>query len=349
MRRTTLNDIARKAAISVSTVSRVLNKNTTRYRISKNTEKLVIKTAKELNYRPNQLARGLRLRKTHSLGLVVPDISNPFFAYVTRSIQNVAHSLGYSLMVCDTDENLALEVEHIDLLCGKGVDGLIVMPVGQKYHHLERLVNEGIPLVLVDRCFDRLSTNSVIVDNYAGAFDAVEHLINHGHARIAIIQGLPNTYTNNSRFQGYKDALSKHGIPVDDLLVVGKDFRKENGYVETKLLLGMEKPPTAIFSTSDLITLGVLQAVFEEGLNIPDDISIVAFDDIDFGPFLMCPLTTVAQPRESMGEIAVKLLVEQMKNGVKKETRRIVLKPKLVVRDSVRQIAKIENAEVVPS
>jgi LacI family transcriptional regulator len=202
-------------------------------------------------------------------------------------------------------------------------------------------------MVLLDRCFEELNADAVMVDNYKGAFEATEHLIRYGHSRIAIIKGLAHTFTNNGRVQGYKDALIRHGLAVDESLIVGRDFGKENGYIETKLLLKMPSPPTAIFAASDLITLGALQAIFERGWRIPEDISLVAFDDMDFAPFLMSPLTAVAQPKEVMGEIAVKLLVQQFKEKGEREANRIVLKPKLIVRDSVRLIAKPQPAEVV--
>lgn len=297
---------------------------------------LVLKTAEEMNYRPNQLARSLRLKKTHTIGLLVPDISNPFFSYITRSIQRVAHRYGYSLIVCDTDDNIEFEIEHINLLTSKGVDGLIIMPVGQKYEHIQNVLNISIPVVLMDRSFDELRTHCVVVDNYTGAYKAVEHLIALGHSRIAIIQGLPNTKTNNERVKGYKDALIRHNLPIDENLIVGNDYRKENGYIETKFLLNLVTPPTAIFTTSDLITLGALQAFNEEGYCIPEDISIVSFDDIDFAPYLIAPLTTVRQPKELMGEIAVKLLVEDMKSGSKRDKSKIVLQPQLIVRKSVK-------------
>ena len=334
----TIEDIAKRSGFSVSTVSRVLNKKASKHRISDKTQQLILKVAEELKYRPNQLARSLRLKRTHTIGLVVPDISNPFFAYVTRSVQTSVYRIGYSLVVCDTDENLALEIEHTNLLLSKGVDGLIIMPVGQKCDHLRRVMKEGVPFVLVDRSFDDLDADAVIVDNYKGAYEAVEHLIFHGHRRIGIIQGLPNTSTSVRRLQGYKDALRKHGIPIVEDIIVGDSFRQENGYLETKVLLSMPDPPTAIFATSDLITLGVLEAINEEGLRIPDDISLVVFDDVDFGPFLKCPLTTVAQPKEIMGELAVKILIERIRDSRRKEGKRIVLKPTLVVRSSVKDI-----------
>ena len=334
----TLNDVAERAGVSVSTVSRVLNRKATKHRISPGTEEAILRAAEDLNYKANHLARGLRLSKTNTIGLIAPDISNPFFAYVIKRVQNIAYGLGYSLIVCNSDESLEQEIEQVNLLYRKRVDGLIAMPVGQRYDHFEEWLDRDGPLVLLDRCFDALHVDSVVVDNYRGAYEATEHLIAFGHERIAFVQGLPGTYTNTARLQGYRDALTAHGIRVDETLVVGGDFRQERGYIETKLLLGLDPAPTAIFATGDLITLGALQAIYEEGLDIPNDISLMSFDDFDFASFLKCPLTAVQQPKEAMGEMAVKLLVERLDNG-SKERRRIMLKPKLIVRESVRRLA----------
>lgn len=330
----TLNDIAEEAGVSVSTVSRVLNGKAEQYRISEATRVLIRRKAEELNYRPNHLARGLRLNKTNTLGIVAPDISNPFFASIIKQVQGIAHGLGYSLFVCNTDENLDLEVEHVNLLLKNRVDGLIAMPVGQAYDHFAEWQDKGIPLVLLDRCFDDFEAYSVVVDNYRGSYEAIEHLIDHGHRRIGMIQGLPGTSTNTERLRGYRDALKEHGLEVDESLIVGSDFREENGYIETKLLLNRDDPPTALFATSDLITLGVLQVLDEENLQIPQDISVITFDDFDFAPYLHCPLTAVRQPKNMMGEMAVKLLMGQLQSSVQ-EPRRIILKTHLHRRASV--------------
>jgi LacI family transcriptional regulator len=329
----TLSDVARKAGVSMSTVSRVLNHKGEDYRISADTQERIFAAAEELRYRPNYLARGLRLKKTNTLGLITPDVTNPFFAHIVKCIQEVAHSLGYGLLVCNTDEDLDLELEHIDLLFQKRVEGLIAMPVGQRFDHFQEWLDRGRPLVLLDRFFDQVEASSVVVDNYGGAREAVEYLISLGHRRIAIIQGLPDTYTSVERLRGYKDALAAHSLPVDEDLIVGGDFRRETGYVETKLVLQLSDPPTALFPTSDLITLGALQAIEEEGLSIPGDVSLVAFDDFDFAPFLKCPLTAVQQPKEMMGEMAVRLLVDQLQNGGG-HGKRMMLKPKIVIRES---------------
>lgn len=334
----TLKDIARRTGYSVSTISRVLNGVGENYRISAKTRLMIERIANEMNYQPNQVARGLRLKKTHAIGLVIPDISNPFFAHVSRSIQIGMYESGYILIVCNTDENQETEIEQIQLLRNKGVDGFIIMPVGLKSRHISELVESKVPVVLLDRCFDDISTNSVLVDNYNGSMKAVEYLLENGHRRIAVIQGLTKTSTNDQRIKGYLDAHKKYNVDVDKNLIVGKDYRRENGYIETKYLLNMKNPPSVIYSTSDLITLGVLDAVFEEKLRIPDDISLVSFDDIDYAPYLISPLTAVRQPWEIMGEIAVKLLLQEIKSSGQMEKSRIELKPTLNIRKSVRKL-----------
>lgn len=339
----TLNDVAARAGVSASTASRVLNGQGTKYRISSDTEQAVRQAARDLKYRANHLARGLRLQKSNTLGVVAPDISNPFFAHIIKRIQSAAHGYGYSLVVCNTDESLDLEVEQVALLHRKRVDGLIAMPVGQRYDHYLEWIEKGGPLVLVDRCSDEVDAPCVSVDNYRGAYEATEYLIGAGHVRIALIQGLPGTSTNTARLSGYRDALAAHHTPVDETLIVGGDFRQQNGYVETKLLLQRASPPTALFATSDLIALGALDALAEEGAAIPDDISLLSFDDFDFAPHLRSPLTVVRQPKEMMGEVAVKLLMEQLR-GEGHAARQIVLKPSLVVRTSVADLRVLADA-----
>jgi len=333
-----LLDIADKAGVSASTVSRVLNDQSEKYRISSRTKKLVLKTAHDLNYRPNELARGLRLNRSHTIGLIVPDISNPFFAYIIHVIQIHASQSGYSLIVCNTNENIETEIEQIELLRRKGIDGYIILPVGTRYGHIQELLQNNKSVVILDRSIEELNADTIVIDNYLGSFKAVEHLIENGHTRIAIIKGLPNTYTTSERLKGYKDALKKYSIPLNEDYIVGKDFRKENGYTETKFLLKLENPPSAIFATSDLITLGTFEAIFEMKLNIPQDISIVAFDDIDFAPFLISPLTLIKQPREEMAETAVKFLIDDIKFKNKRERKRLVLEPQLIIRDSVKKL-----------
>jgi LacI family transcriptional regulator len=330
----TLHDVAAKAGVSVSTASRVLNGKSRKYRISPATAELVERIAAELEYRPNHVARGLRLNRTDSIGLVAPDISNPFFAGIIKRVQNVANEMGYSLLVCDSDERLESEIEHVNLMFRNRVDGLIVMAVGNSSEHFVEWLETGRPLVFIDRCFDELPADSISVDNYSGARQGVEHLIAAGHRRIAFIQGLADTFTNRARLAGYRDALAEAGIPVPEELIVGGDYREERGYMETKLLMSLAHPPTAIFATSDLITLGVFRAVYEEDLSIPEDVSLVMFDDFEFAPYMRCPPTAIRQPKKLMGELAVKMLDSAI-HGRSDQEKRVRLKTKLIERDSV--------------
>ncbi len=352
---TRLIEIAEKTGFAVSTVSRVLHDRSNKYKISDKTKRAVKKAAEELGYRPNSLARGLRLQQTHEIGVVVPDLSNPFFATLVKSIAGELRKSGYSIIVCDSDENTAIEQESIQLLLDKRVDGLIIAAVGLENSHLKKFEKNKIAFVAVDRCFAELNVDTVSVDNVRGAYLAVQHLLREGHRRIALIQGLPGTHVNVGRLRGYKQALKEARIAVEDKLIVGDDFRTYNGYLETKLLLKLEEPPTAIFTASDLIALGALEALKEDGRRIPQDIALVTFDDPSFATYLSPALTAVAQPVEKMGEMAVKLLLRRMQSP-HGEPRKILLEPRLVIRDSVARFSQVlelktplQHANVFPN
>ncbi|HAB52650.1 MAG: hypothetical protein A2315_14920 [Ignavibacteria bacterium RIFOXYB2_FULL_35_12] len=338
----TLKSIASKLGLSVSTVSRVLNGKSSRYRISKETEELILKATKDLNYMPNQLARGLRLKRTNTIGYVIPDISNPFFASIAKSVEKSARKLGYSILLCDSEENTEIERTSLQLMLNRKVDGLIISPVGLEVSHLKTIVQTNIPMVLLDRYFPDLNIPFVTSDNYQGALDAVNLLIENGHTTIACIQGLRNTSPNNDRVKGYRDAHIRHELFIDESLIVGDSFGEENGYIETKLLLRKKIIPTAIFSVSNLISLGAIRAISEEGLKIPNDISMISFDDQPYSRFLATPMTTVAQQNSQIGQIATKLLIDQIESNRRIEPRGIFLPTRIIVRDSIKRIFKLD-------
>lgn len=338
----TLKDIAEKTGVSVSTVSRVLHDSSNKYKISLETQEIVKKAAKELGYRINTLARGLRLQKTFEIGLIVPDISNPFFSAVIKSLAGELRKGGYNFIVYDTDEDISIERSAVKSLLEKRVDGLIIASVGQEFSHIQKIHDTKIPIVMIDRCFDSLDIDSVSVDNVKGAMFAVHHLINEGHTRIAFIQGLPGTYANETRLQGYKQALTDSGITIDEHLIVGDDFRSLNGYLETKHLLQLSPPPTAIFTAGDLIALGALEACRENGIRIPHDISLVTFDDPVFTSYLSPALTAIEQPITKMTEMAVAMLYRRMRNP-NDERRKVLLEPKLNIRNSVARLTTLSN------
>ena len=335
---TTLKRIANQLDVSMSTVSRVLSGQARSHRISQQTEAAVSNLARQFNFVPNQLARGLRLKKTLTIGLVIPDISNPFFAGIAHQVALGARQHGYSILLCDSQEDLELEIQSLGLLRHRHVDGLVICPVGTSANHIVDLVQAHLPIVLVDRYFPDLPLSYVGSDNLAGAVEATNYLIANGHRRIACLQGLRGSSPNEFRLRGYREALAKHQLPEDSSLIVGDSFGEQGGYIETKLLLRARKNVTAILAFSNLIALGALRALAEEKLRIPDDISIIAFDDQPYAAHLATPMTTVAQPFSEMGEVAVKLLFDQIQSLQQQPKGGILLPTRLIVRHSVKKL-----------
>ena len=334
----TLQGIAERSGLSVTTVSRVLSGQATRYRISKKTEAAIRKLAKESSFVPNQLARGLRLKRTLSIGLVIPDISNPFFAGIAHQVILGTRKHGYSVILCDSQDTTDLEVESLSLLQSRSVEGVILCPAGQTSEHLAEFVGGGLPIVLVDRFFPDLPLPFVSSDNVSGARQGTELLIANGHRRIACLQGVPVTSPNRFRVQGYKEALTRHHLPVEETLIVGDGFTEQSGYIETKLLLRTEPEVRAFLALSNLNALGAIRALAEEARRIPEDVSIVSFDDTPYSAYLATPLTTVAQSNAEMGEVAVKLLFDQIQFPHRQTKGGILLPTTLLMRASVKRL-----------
>ena len=335
--------MAEQLGLSATTVSRVLSGQAQRYRISKKTETAVRRLAAQANFSPNRVARGLRLRRTESIGLVIPDVSNPFFAGIAREIALGARQCRYSVIVCDSQESDDVEMESLDLLRGRGVEGIVLCPVGRSAEHLARFEEEELPIVLADRYFPGLRLPYVASDNVGGAREATTHLLENGHRRIACLQGLVGTSPNEDRLQGYREALEAHHIAVDESLIVGDSFGEQNGYIATKLLLRMAHDFTALLAFSNLISLGAIRSLAEEGLRIPADVSLVSFDDQPYCAYLAAPLTAVAQSSAEMGQIAVKLLFDRIRAPQRALRGGILLPTSLVVRGSVRRLCEIQT------
>jgi len=341
----TLKSIAEEVGVSISTVSRVLSGQASRYRISAATEKAILSAAESLSFCPNPIARSLKLNKTYTIGLLIPDIANPFFASIAQSIEREARKFQYSIILCDSEENHEREVESIELLKNRKVDGLIVSPVGRESKHLVRIYESGIPMVTVDRYFPNSNLPFVSSDNFDGALKATNYLISNGHRTIAFIQGLPGTSPNNDRIRGYREAHLQNNIIIDETLIVGDSFGEQNGYVETKLLLRRTVRPTAIFAISNLISLGALRAINEEKMNVPENISLISFDDQPYSDYLQTPMTTVSQQNEEMGIVATKLLFDLIKTKDRSKPKSLLLPTKLIIRKSVKDILPIGSNE----
>ncbi len=334
----TLDNIASAVGVSCTTVSRVLTGQSKKYRISDKTRELVQETARELGYFPDQLARGLRTKRTNTIGLIIPDISNPFFSTIARNIEIQARKADCSTVLSDSQEDTQLEIESVQLLQSRKVDGLIICPVGEEYGHLKSITSSGLPLVIVDRYFKDLDCTFVVSDNYQGALEAVEYFFSMNHRSIGYIQGRVNTSVNIERIRGFRDAHSNRGFSVDESLIVGDSFGKRNGYIGAKILLAKSPRPTAIFAASNLISLGAMSAIQEENLKIPEDISIISFDEQPYSEYLATPMTTVAQQTSETGEIAFKLLHAQIHHDGKHSNEGIVLPTELVFRKSVKKL-----------
>lgn len=335
-----IRDLAEILGLSITTVSRVLNGKAKKYRIREETQKRVLQAARQYNYTPNKLARGLKLARTETLGLIIPDISNPFFADIAQSIEKEARSKGYSLILCDSGEDPLIEKELIDLLLSHKVDGIIIAPMGTDYKHIIHTYNSGMPLVVVDRCFPETGLPFITSDNFQGGYDAVNYLISMGHRKIACIQGFPKSRPTIERLRGYMDAFRNNSIPIDKSLIVGDDYSTENGYKQTRILFSMEDPPTAIFALSNLIGLGVIKAVDEMGLKIPENLSLISFDEQPYSAFLGTPMTTIAQKKSEMGQLAVDILLKYITNKeYRKKVINITLKTNLIIRNSVKKLS----------
>ena len=334
----TLKDLSKITGFTESTISRTLNGLGTKYRISENTQKIIKKAAEETNFSFNENARGLRLRKTFTIGLIVPDISNSFFAKMASLIEREARLHNYSIFLCDSDNSTEQENASVHLLQKRKVDGIIISPVGLEHKHLEKLYN-NIPLVFIDRYFPEVNIPYVSSDEYGGVKNAVNYLIQLGHKKITCIQGLEGTFSNTSRTNAFKDTIKHNGLNVGKTLIIGNAFSEENGYQSAKQLVkeNKNKLPTAILSLSNTITLGILKAFTEDNIKVPEDVSIISFDEEGYSSLLKTPMTTISQPKEELGKTAFKMLLKQMESDKKVKQKNILLPTKLIIRDSVKK------------
>lgn len=354
----TLTTIASRLGISPTTVSRVLSGNAAKYRISPKTARLVLAEAQRVDYNPGFLAQNLRTKKNKTIGLIIPSIGNQFFSDIASTVIGESRRRGFTTMVIDSMEEETNQTEGLQNLVSRGVDGIIVAPCVSDRGALEKIDREFCPVVLVDRYFARTSLSYVTTNNYEGGVLATRYLLSQGHKSIACIQGPPTLSPIMMRVNGYLDEMKNAG-QENHAIVVGDVISIQEGYVETKLLLSLDERPTAIFALSNTIALGSIKAIREAGLKIPDDISIVSFDDSKFLDYLTPSLTRVSQPTEDMATLATKILFEaiEVRSGavesregeasparglgtasVHRGSTHLQLSPSLFVRESVKKI-----------
>lgn len=334
----TIYDVAKEANVSIATVSKVIN-NTGK--ISEKTKIKVREVMVELNYRPNMIASALMGKQTKTIGLLIPDLANPFFSELARSIEDQGHELGYNLVICNTDYKSEKEINYLTLLKQKQVDGFILASGFEEFDKVKEIVSEETPIVIVARDFPMFSVDAVALDDFMGGYLAAEHLVELGHKDIGIVAR--DLYSNRERLRGFNYFLEEKGLEIRrnfqyvkeiDHIKAGREMMRK--YTEA------DQIPSAIFACNDLLAAGAIQYAKEIGLKVPEDLSVIGFDNTSIASIIEPPLTTIAQPILGMGKEVMNLIVSLI-TGKREEKSRIILLPELVKRKSA---IKISNKKV---
>jgi len=326
----TIADVAKRAGVSKMTVSRVINNSGY---ISQKTRERVEQAIDELGYVPNSLARSLRFKTTATIALILTDITNPFFTTVARGVEDTAREHGFSVMFCNTDESEDVEAQYLNVLIQKQVDGLLLVPACSSARAATLLQERHVPFVLLDRYIPGMTVDNVRSDSEQGAYELVQHLVQLGHRDIALLGGPPQITTTIDRVTGYLRALEEAGLR-DRAIVCHGGYTQESGYRMTKEVLAADPRPTALFGVNNFIAIGALRALREAQYQVPDDISVVAFDDLS-SAFLIEPFLTVSnQSPYEMGKVGTSLLLARLANPEPTTPQEIMLPTQLIVRKS---------------
>jgi LacI family transcriptional regulator len=338
----TISDVARLAGVSSMTVSRVINESAG---VKPDKRRRVEEAIAELGYVPSRLARGLTRQRTGTLAVIVPDVANPFFTLIVRGAEDIARRAGYRVILCDTHADIVAEQEVIEEMIAHRVEGILMAPVSDRSRdHLRRLTKFGVPFVLVDRTVPGIDSDAVLGDSEAGARQLVDHLISHGHRRIGMIVESNDVSTARDRRRGYEAALAAAGIPVDPSLVANAAVDPTGGLDGMQQLLALDDRPTAVFTVNNLVALGAIEAVRAAGLEVPDDVALVCFDDIEYASRLYPFLTVMEQPAETFGTLSTQLLIERIEGRAPERTRMVVLSAEFIIRKSCGGAIRAETA-----
>jgi LacI family transcriptional regulator len=327
----TIQDVAKRAGVAPITVSRVINNSGY---FSEETRERVEVAIAELGYVPNWLARGLRIKQTKTLALVLTDINNPFFTTVARGVEDVAHEAGFTVTFCNTDESEAKEKKYLEVLLQQQVDGILLVPAGSSPDSVQYLQKHDIPVVVLDRRVRDANTDGVRCDSEGGAYQLVRLLLELGHRRIAILGGPEGISTADDRLAGYRRAMSEIGQEGDGDLIQSGSFTMAGGYEMVKIAIAKTPRPTAIFAANNFIAIGALRGLQESGLKVPDDVALVGFDDLPETLVTFPFLTVAAQPAYEMAQQATRLLLARMAGEAPEKCQEIVLPTELFIRQS---------------
>lgn len=329
----TIYDVAREAGVSMATVSRVVNSNPN---VKPTTRKKVLEAIDRLGYRPNAVARGLASKKTTTVGVVIPDISGAFYAEVARGIEDIANMYHYNIILSNSDTQKEKELRLINTLLEKQVDGLLFMGGEVTDEHKAAFNTSSAPVVLSATYDDENRFPFVNIDNRQGAIDATNLLFEEGHERVALITGpLTDPVNGYPRYQGYRQALEERGVAFDEDYVRVGDYRYNSGMDAMKEFLALAEPPTAVFAASDVMAVGAIHAIQDAGKRVPEDISVIGFDNIDIASMVRPLLSTIGQPMYDIGAVSMRLLTKLM-NKEDVEESQVVLEHQIVLRESTR-------------
>ncbi len=335
MKKVSIKDIAKKAGVSITTVSIVLNGNGPERKISQEMIKKILKVTEDLNYRPNQFAKSLRTGKTYTLGLIVDDISNFFFGHLAKTVEEEANKFGYTVMFCSSENDEGKSRNVLGSLMDKQMDGYIIAPTSTMLLEIQQLVEENIPFVLIDRFFPNLPASYVTLDNYKGSFDSVTHLVKQGYKKIAIITNDTEQIQIQERLEGYKAALRKYKLPFLPGLVKKIPFK----YTEPKIIreveefISINRDIDSILFTSNNLGIPGLESLRNVNKKVAGDIGVICFDDNDLFRLASPAITVVSQPIRAIGKNAIKILLDHIEKKETAETKMVLL-PNLIVRDS---------------
>ena len=332
----TIKDIAQRLNISISTVSRALRNAS---EVNPETRQAVLKLAEEINYQPNQLALSLLHKQTHSIGVIVPNLDY-VLSMMVKGIDEVALEAGYTVMVCQSNESYGREIVNTRRLMESLVDGFIISISSETklVDHFKKIQDQKKPIVIFDRLPTDLAAPKIRLDNEDGGFQATQHLIEQGYKRIAVLAGPDTLDISNKRVDGYLKALKHNNMRVQKDLIIHCDFDQDYAYFATKELLGMKKRPDAIFTISDRMAIGAMLAIKEKGLQMPNDIGLVGFNNEPVTKLVTPAISSVDQPAFEIGKAAAKVFIEMMNSDIDMTSREIVLKPKLFIRESSQRL-----------
>jgi DNA-binding LacI/PurR family transcriptional regulator len=324
-----IKDIAEAAGVSTATVSRVLSG---KQNVRPEVKSKVLEVVKRMNYSPNRAARSLRSRKSSTIGLIVADIQNPFFASVTRAVEDVAQASDYSVILCNTDENPDKERMYLELMQDENAAGIILSPTGKLATHFPQELAGPGPMVIIDRKITDVSVDCVVIDNFNAARTVTQHMLEHGYKRIAGLFGA-NSVTGKERLAGFRAALQGAGMAIDDTYVVEIPAREFEGHTAATRLLDLENPPDAILTSSGLLAAGAFKAIRDREIPVPNTIAFATFDESPWTTMIRPAITVIEQPTYTIGQTAAEMLLKRIADP-DRPTRHVVLSHKLIIRQS---------------